>query len=152
MFSFCAGSRRSGVLLKTNVTSVMLPTCNTTLMEYNRQADQPSLRNGLVEGQLCAYDPEAKSDACQGDSGGPIQLLNSRTGLSTVAGIVSFGISCGTALPSIYTRVARYLDWIEPIVWPDTWSIFTHTVLHKYIIWFKTIIFLTPYFFNVFFS
>lgn len=98
----------------------MLPACNSTLMEYNRNANQPSLRNGLVDGQLCAYDPEAKSDACQGDSGGPIQLYNARTGISTVVGIVSFGISCGTALPSIYTRVARYLDWIEPIVWSNT--------------------------------
>lgn len=88
-------------------------------MEYNQRANQPSLRNGLMRGQLCAYDPEARSDACQGDSGGPIQLTNERTGISTVVGVVSFGISCGTELPSVYTRVAHYLDWIEPIVWPN---------------------------------
>lgn len=33
-------------------------------------------------------------------------------------GIISFGIGYGS-LPSIYTRVAYYLEWIEPIVWSE---------------------------------
>lgn len=32
-------------------------------------------------------------------------------------GISSFGISCGIGIPTIYTRVAGYIDWIEDIVW-----------------------------------
>lgn len=96
-----------------------LALCNTTLLNYNRDANQPSLRGGLSESQCCAFDPAARNDACQGDSGGPLQNFQISSNLATIVGVVSFGISCGTSLPSIYTRVAYYLDWIEPIVWPN---------------------------------
>lgn len=53
-------------------------------------------------------------------SGGPLQYFPSNeSAVATVIGIVSFGIGCGSRLPSVYTRVAYYLDWIEPIVWPE---------------------------------
>lgn len=57
----------------------------------------------------------------QGDSGGPLQIFSSPA-MGTVIGVVSFGISCGTSLPSIYTRVAYYMDWIESIVWPNSFK------------------------------
>lgn len=74
------------------------------------------------------------------DSGGPIQF---RKGLSIyekvqgfqsynittsyakipklyhIVGITSFGAICGSGLPSVYTRVSHYLDWIEENVWPE---------------------------------
>lgn len=66
-----------------------------------------------------AYDPLARNDSCLGDSGGPLQYFADKdSGIATVLGIVSVGFSCATALPSLYTRVAFYLDWIESIVWP----------------------------------
>lgn len=34
-----------------------------------------------------------------------------------VHGISSFGLSCNTRLPSFYTRVSSYIDWIEQTVW-----------------------------------
>lgn len=105
-------------MLKTNVTSMPLSACNETLSEYNRQVNHPSLRNGISNSQFCAYDPKARNDACQGDSGGPLQTFSSPA-IGTVLGVVSFGISCGTALPGVYTRVASYCDWIESIVWPN---------------------------------
>lgn len=108
-------------LLKTNVTSMPLSACNRTLSEYNRQVNHPSLRNGIAESQFCAYDPKATNDACQGDSGGPLQTFQSPA-IGTIIGVVSFGISCGTPLPGIYTRVAYYLDWIEQIVWPNSFN------------------------------
>lgn len=58
------------------------------------------------------------SDACQGDSGGPIFLNDNVSGVSTIVGIVSFGVSCGSELPGVYTRIASFMDWIENIVWP----------------------------------
>lgn len=48
---------------------------------------------------------------------GPL-FIREDSGMSTVHGIVSFGVSCGTELPGIYTRIASYVDWIESIVWP----------------------------------
>lgn len=104
-------------MLKANVTTIPLDRCNQTLVEFNRLSNQPSLR-ALSDSQMCALNSIDRRDACQGDSGGPLFLNEARTGLSTIVGIVSFGVSCGTDLPGIYTRVASFVDWIENIVWP----------------------------------
>lgn len=95
--------------------------CNATLLEYSRGKNIPSIRNGIIESQYCAYDPDGKKDSCEGDSGGPLQIISDRTDLATIVGIVSFNGagSCGSKLPSVYTRVASYIPWIESIVWPD---------------------------------
>lgn len=81
--------------------------------------DLAPFRDGLGEGQYCAYDPEGRKDSCQGDSGGPMQMFpdGDPSNTATVVGIISFGIGCGK-LPAIYTRVAFYLNWIESIIWP----------------------------------
>lgn len=130
-------------MLKANVTTVPIQECVKILLEYNRGSNQPSLR-ALNETQLCAINLEQRSDACQGrylesielemfdipivweilnsekgDSGGPIFLNNALTGVSTIVGIVSYGISCGTELPSVYTRVASFANWIEQIVFNE---------------------------------
>lgn len=117
VWSICQnqGTVRPSVLLKTNLTSMPLSICNSTLFGNNH----PSLRNGIRESQCCAYDPEGRNDACQGDSGGPLQIFSSPA-IGTIVGVVSFGISCGTTLPGVYTRVAYYIDWIERIVWPNS--------------------------------
>lgn len=94
-----------------------LDECNTKLLKNFPR--EPAIRNGISESQYCAYDPNGKSDSCQGDSGGPLQLFEQQTEQTKIVGIVSFGVSCGTKLPSIYTRVAYYLEWIELHVWPN---------------------------------
>lgn len=95
--------------------------CNAILLQYNELANQPSLRYGLIDSQLCARDstshPDRIMDTCAGDSGGPIFTYES--GLSTLVGVTSFGISCATSLPSVYTRIASFVDWIECVVWPN---------------------------------
>lgn len=55
-------------------------------------------------------------DSCQGDSGGPLlmQAPNSKNPRWYIYGIVSFGYRCASVgFPGVYTRVNRYLDWIE---------------------------------------
>lgn len=110
----------SGILLQTNVTYLDAIECNKTLLDRYQEAKTLAFRDGLSAGQMCAFDPNAQSDACQGDSGGPLQYFtDAAQKFGTVAGIVSFGQFCGTSFPSIYTRVAYYVDWIESVVWPD---------------------------------
>lgn len=94
-----------------------LTECNSTLLEYS-EGEHAALRNGIIESQYCAFDPQWKNDSCQGDSGGPLFPDNNNSNKATVVGIVSFGIGCGNKVPSIYTRVAYFSDWIENNVWP----------------------------------
>lgn len=66
--------------------------------------------------QLCANGPKAE-DACKGDSGGPLfntTILKNQLRTYQI-GIVSFAsaLVCGNPeLPTIYTRVDKYLQWI----------------------------------------
>lgn len=96
-----------------------LSQCNEFYLEYNERASLQAFRNGLSESQYCTHDPNGKSDSCEGDSGGPIQLIYENAPIAKIVGIVSFGSICGSTLPSINTRVASYLDWIESIIWPN---------------------------------
>lgn len=65
--------------------------------------------------RICAGGERGK-DACQGDSGGPlIGLFTGETAKPTYyqEGIISRGTGCGVqGLPGVYTRVAKYMDWI----------------------------------------
>jgi secreted trypsin-like serine protease len=74
-------------------------------------------RRVIGDGQLCAGGVEGK-DSCSGDSGGPLMSpgISSRDGRARyyLAGVVSYGPDpCGKkGWPGVYTRVARYTDWI----------------------------------------
>ena len=66
----------------------------------------------LPELMLCAAEMTFGRDACQGDSGGPLAV--DVAGTWTLAGIVSWGFGCADPLyPGVYTRVTRYLGWVE---------------------------------------
>lgn len=53
-------------------------------------------------------------------SGGPIQITHSDAScVFDIVGVTSSGsFKCGSKVPSTYTRVASFLDWIEEKVWP----------------------------------
>lgn len=64
--------------------------------------------------QMCVGSTRPR-DTCNGDSGGPILVYHDDFPcMYHVMGITSAGISCGTPkIPSVYTRVHYYLDWIR---------------------------------------
>ncbi|XP_031631934.1 serine protease Hayan-like [Contarinia nasturtii] len=110
---------QSNDLRKIAVNTKPLNECNRTYLNYNILVNLASFRDGIDPGQYCAFDPAGEKDSCQGDSGGPLQyILNNDPNTVTIVGIVSAGIACGADLPSLYTRVAYYIPWIESIVWP----------------------------------
>ncbi|XP_055699152.1 serine proteinase stubble-like [Phlebotomus papatasi] len=86
-------------------------------------ATEPTLRDGILDSQICAGSNSALRDPCHGDSGGPLSyhMKDSNTSNNNyyIVGITSYGKECGTKVPAIYTRVSSYLDWIEEIVWNE---------------------------------
>lgn len=82
----------------------------TGLRNFNR---------GIVDSQLCVGSLRGGGDTCQGDSGGPIQIVTEPKGCTYhVIGLTSVGAFCGVGKSAaVYTSVASYIDWIEPIVW-----------------------------------
>ena len=100
-----------------------LAECNAKLSEYNEEVNDAALQDGLSQGQYCTFHPNG-FDTCTGDSGGPVQNYKSSR-FSTVIGVVSFGVQCGGKWPSVNTRVAYYLDWIETMVWPNGFTLKT---------------------------
>lgn len=79
-------------------------------------------RRGIIPEQLCAGDRTGQKDTCEGDSGGAIQLRTAEMDDVTyhVVGVTSFGKACGIVEnPSVYTRISKYVEWIESVVWPS---------------------------------
>ena len=71
----------------------------------------------ISESQICAKGQTGKNrtDSCRGDSGGP--LMSESNGQWVLDGIVSFGTDkCDSEVPGVYTRVSKYLQWIDSII------------------------------------
>ncbi|XP_059047256.1 coagulation factor IX-like [Achroia grisella] len=67
----------------------------------------------LSKMQVCAAGHSGE-DTCKGDSGGPLMMVYE--GKYFVAGVVSgkrADSPCGTSVPSLYTNVYQYLQWIR---------------------------------------
>lgn len=64
----------------------------------------------ILNNQICALS-DSRVGSCNGDSGGPLSYREG--GQHFLYGIISFGISCGSDFPLVYTKVNQYLEWIE---------------------------------------
>lgn len=116
-------AKGSQTLMRVDVNIIETDKCNKSLKTMIRRG---LIKDGVTENQLCAGDYEnGGKDTCQGDSGGPLQLTPDEVDcvktfpLPVIVGITSFGRDCGRKMaPGVYTRVSRYVGWIESIVWP----------------------------------
>lgn len=107
--------------MKVNLTTVAIDKCNESFAANNLLAINRRLPQGIISTQYCATGKENVltkqiGDTCQGDSGGPLQIIEDDK--FQLVGVTSFGNGCGSNTPSVYTRVARYIEWIESVVWP----------------------------------
>ncbi|XP_013144094.1 PREDICTED: serine protease persephone-like isoform X2 [Papilio polytes] len=112
----------SNILLKAMIQIVSREYCNTLYTTTRK------LPKGIMDGQICAGDSKGVTDSCQGDSGGPLQGLTDTDGHYRIVGVTSFGSGCGSAVPGVYTRIYKYLHWIESLVWPSDLARITSTL------------------------
>lgn len=71
-------------------------------------------RRDINANMLCAAAPRFDRDTCQGDSGGGMTVTSANGRGQVLAGITSWGNGCAqTHYPAVYTRVARYDQWIK---------------------------------------
>ncbi|XP_012250657.2 trypsin-1-like [Athalia rosae] len=99
------GRTSEGGTLPSQANEVQVPILSLT------QCRQMKYRaNRITNNMLCAG--RGSQDSCQGDSGGPLLVQNGEK--FEIVGIVSWGVGCGRpGYPGVYTRVARYLNWIN---------------------------------------
>lgn len=72
-----------------------------------------SLYWSVTEKHICS-SAAYHQDACQGDSGGPLIVFKNNVPLQV--GIVSYGDGyCPSNKPGVFTRVTRFIDWIEQV-------------------------------------
>ncbi|KAK7081257.1 hypothetical protein SK128_014418 [Halocaridina rubra] len=101
------GGTPSKILKKVAVKVINRTTCE----DWYQQLVGSS--NPLYDSHICAGLEEGGKDACRGDSGGPLMKSNN-IGRQENIGVVSAGVGCGQPkVPGIYTRVSRFIDWIE---------------------------------------
>ncbi|XP_011801661.1 PREDICTED: kallikrein-11 isoform X3 [Colobus angolensis palliatus] len=80
---------------------------NITIIEH--QKCENAYPNNITDTMVCASVQEGGKDSCQGDSGGPLVCNHS------LQGIISWGQDpCAiTRKPGVYTKVCKYVDWIQ---------------------------------------
>jgi trypsin len=89
------GGTTSSVLKKADLKIVSNDECSKLLGAFN-----PSYK-------ICAAPVHQGDSACQGDSGGPLISRN------TLIGIVSYGAENCDGPVSVYTRISKYVNWIN---------------------------------------
>lgn len=97
-----------------------LSQCNEAYLDYNKDRNLDTLRDGISESQYCAYDLNFTKESCGISSGGALLTFPPNSLLPNIIGISSFATQdyCSDKHPEVFTRVAHYIPWIEPIVWP----------------------------------
>ncbi|KAK4881827.1 hypothetical protein RN001_005146 [Aquatica leii] len=103
-------------LMKVLLTLVPNNDCQST---FSTQPEKRFIQDGILNSMICAGEEGGGKDTCQGDSGGPLQIvLEQPYCMYSVIGVTSFGKFCGFPnSPAVYSRVSRFVQWIEDVVW-----------------------------------
>ena len=100
-------------LVKRWANEILLKACAETFSEFSEIVS-------ISSDHLCATN-YFNNDLCRGSSG---SFLGRNDGnFHVIHGLTSFGFSCGSNRPTVFTRIASYTDWIEKMVWPKAESI-----------------------------
>ncbi|XP_066282112.1 serine protease 1-like [Branchiostoma lanceolatum] len=104
-WGYTQGTGGDDVLKQVLLPVVKTSKCNSTSMHDG----------GITENMLCAGYEEGQQDTCDGDSGGPLVYPDNTDQTWRLAGLTSWGsVPCAASMrPGVYTRVTRYLQWIQ---------------------------------------
>ncbi|XP_050544573.1 venom protease-like [Daktulosphaira vitifoliae] len=107
----------SNILMKVALQIVKPSDCNQS---YSNIIGNKLLFGINSDSQICAGEKKGGKDTCQGDSGGPLLISHSEFDcMYSQVGITSFGKLCGEPnVPGVYTKISKYINWIEKVVWP----------------------------------
>lgn len=100
--------------MKANITEVPLQECRDIYEDAYGEVEVTGIEDGITDEIMCARNSSTYADTCQGDSGSGVNFHEEKNFF--IVGITSFGITCGGRLPSFYTRVSEYIDWIEEVL------------------------------------
>ncbi|XP_058805213.1 phenoloxidase-activating factor 2-like [Phymastichus coffea] len=104
--AFGAQGQYQSILRKVTLPIVDNGSCQTRL-RATRLGQFFQLHSSFI----CAGG-QPNMDTCTKDGGGPL-VCQDPTGRFTQAGIVSWGIGCGSAAPGVYASVAQNRQWID---------------------------------------
>lgn len=111
-------------ILKLRKSNELEPWTKLTQIQFALPSDVARRLRSMVESNagrvvndnmICSGRPRTKRDTCSGDNGGPL-FAKGADGKFLLVGITSWGEGCGLAekgLYGIYTRAARYADWVR---------------------------------------
>lgn len=105
------------MLLKKRLITIPLLQCNKTILEYTKGANETVVQDGINAVQYCVQFSDRRNDSCDGSSDGRLKIISPFTTLPKIVGIALIDVDCATTLPSVYTRVAYYVKWIQPVIW-----------------------------------
>jgi len=102
---FDGAKQGSDKLMQVYIPVVDDNTCQQKYVQYSEYGYR-------INSDVMMCGEAAGKDSCQGDSGGPY-FFQGKNGY-TLQGVVSWGEGCAKPnLPGAYTRVTKYLDWIQ---------------------------------------